>query len=190
MKLFTISLFALTTATSVVAQDGHCDGGQTVCSGLTSSVTVSTEFTHGGCRDIILLFTRGTLEPRNMVRSPASTDCNGMAWILTKIAKQGLVAGRELSRSLKDHYGAAKVATEGVEYPATEETNLLPGGGDPAGIAELTRLIHNATENCSGSKIVVCGYSQGAAITHRAVEALPSDVMSKLSAVVTFGDTR
>lgn len=100
------------------------------------------------------------------------------------------MAGRELSHSLKERYGSVAVATEGVEYGAVAETNLLPDGGDPVGIAELTRLINNATEKCPNSKIVVAGYSQGAAVTHAAVKALPSNIMDRLSAVVTFGDTR
>ncbi|TQV91279.1 cutinase [Cordyceps javanica] len=165
MKKFNTIPFLLA---AVFALDGYCDSAQNTCSGLSRPVAVSAEFSTGGCREIILLFTRGTLEPRNL----------------------GLVVGRELSRSLKERYGEATVATEGVEYPAVEETNLLPGGGDPAGVAELTRLIVNSTAECPGSKIIVSGYSQGAAITHRAVEKLPFNTMEKLTAVVTFGDTR
>ncbi|OAA42549.1 cutinase [Cordyceps fumosorosea ARSEF 2679] len=165
MKFYTFLPLMLA---AVFAVDGGCGSAQHVCSGLSKPVAVSTEFSNGGCREIIMFFTRGTLEPSNM----------------------GLVAGRELSRSLKERYGESLVATEGIEYPAVEETNLLPGGGDPAGVAELTRLIFNATAKCPGSKIVIAGYSQGAAITHRAVENLPSTMMERLTAVVTFGDTR
>lgn len=103
---------------------------------------------------------------------------------------KGIVVGPELSRQLKERYGSESVASEGIEYPAIAETNFLPGGGDPVGITELKRLIQSAINKCPQSKLVVAGYSQGAAITHRALENLTSCEEERIIAAITFGDTR
>jgi cutinase len=43
---------------------------------------------------------------------------------------------------------------------------------------------------CPDSAIVVGGYSQGAAVVHRAVESLPAATMDKIAGVLTYGDTQ
>ena len=54
----------------------------------------------------------------------------------------------------------------------------------------MKRLIQNAVSNCPTSKLVVGGYSQGAALTHRAVEDLTAAQKDKIVAAFTFGDTK
>lgn len=130
--------------------------------------TTSREFTQGGCRDIIMLFARGSTEIGNM----------------------GTVCGPPTGEGLKKAFGADKVAVEGVEYAALLSTNFLPGGADPAGIREMKNLIAQATTQCPDSKLVVGGYSQGAALTHRAVEDLPQEQKDQITAAFTFGDTQ
>lgn len=82
------------------------------------------------------------------------------------------------------------MATEGIDYAALLSTNFLPGGADYAGIAEMKDLLNQAATRCPASKIVVGGYSQGAALVHRAVENLAQSVKDKIVAAVTYGDTQ
>ncbi|KAK4221487.1 cutinase 1 [Podospora fimiseda] len=132
--------------------------------------TTANEFTErgGGCRDIIMLFARGSTEIGNM----------------------GTICGPPTANELKDRFGANRVAVEGIDYPALVSTNLLPGGADLGGIREMKQLIAQVTNQCPNSKLVVGGYSQGAALTHRAVEDLPQVQKDKIVAAFTFGDTK
>ncbi|KAM7210574.1 cutinase domain containing protein [Rhypophila decipiens] len=128
----------------------------------------SQEFSYTGCKPIIFIWARQTSAPGNM----------------------GVSVGPALSNGLKTYFGAQNVATQGVNYLALIETNFYPGGGPPYGIYEMQVLLANAAIYCPQSKIVAAGYSQGAAITHRAVEALPQYVKDRIAGIVTFGDTQ
>lgn len=50
--------------------------------------------------------------------------------------------------------------------------------------------VTKAAADCPDSAILVGGYSQGAALVHRAVEDLPANVMSRIAGAITFGDTQ
>ncbi|KAK0623684.1 cutinase [Immersiella caudata] len=128
----------------------------------------SEEFSHTGCRPIILVWAKQTLAPGNM----------------------GISVGPALSNGLKAYFGAENVASQGVNYLGLIETNFYPGGGPPYGIYEMQVLLANAAIYCPQSKIVAAGYSQGAAIAHRAIESLPEYVKNRIAGVVTFGDTQ
>jgi len=130
--------------------------------------STAKEFTQGGCRDIIMLFARGSTEAGNM----------------------GTIAGPPTANGLKQNFGGSAVAVEGIDYGALLSTNFLPGGADPDGIQEMKDLIAKATTECPDSKLVVGGYSQGAALTHRAVEDLPQAQKDNIVAAFTFGDTQ
>ncbi|KAI5865386.1 carbohydrate esterase family 5 protein [Durotheca rogersii] len=125
------------------------------------------EFQNYGCKPIIFIWAKATIEPGNM----------------------GLTVGPRLSDGLKLVFGPANVATQGVDYWGFIETNFYPGGAPPWGIFQM-RLLLSAAAACPYSKIVAAGYSQGAALTHRAIEGLPRAVKDKIVAVVTFGDTQ
>ncbi|KAM7189869.1 putative cutinase [Rhypophila sp. PSN 637] len=131
--------------------------------------STATEFTDSRtCPPVIMLFARGSTEVGNM----------------------GTVCGPPTGTGLKDIFGRDTVAVEGVEYAALLSTNFLPGGADLLGIREMKRLIERANTRCPGSKLVVGGYSQGAALTHRAVEDLPQAQKDQIVAAFTFGDTQ
>ncbi|KAB5515245.1 cutinase-domain-containing protein [Coniochaeta sp. 2T2.1] len=121
-----------------------------------------------GCKPIILIFARETFSPGNM----------------------GDKVGPQLSNGLKLIFGASNVATEGVDYLGLPETNFFTGGAPPAGIGEMQMLLTTATSLCPNSIVVASGYSQGAALTHRAIEWLPPAVKDRIAGVVTFGDTQ
>jgi cutinase len=68
--------------------------------------------------------------------------------------------------------------------------NLMPGGGDPKGIAEAKRDYELAAKKCPNTIIIGGGYSQGAAVTHRAIEQLSAAVKARIAGVVLYGDTQ
>ncbi|KAI6093199.1 carbohydrate esterase family 5 protein [Hypoxylon rubiginosum] len=125
------------------------------------------ELTEYGCRPIIFIWAKATIEPGNM----------------------GNTVGPLLSDGLKSVFGPANVATQGVDYWGFIETNFYPGGAPPWGIYDM-QLLLSAASTCPDSKIVAAGYSQGAALTHRAIEGLSDAIKSRIIAVVTFGDTQ
>ncbi|KAI1411858.1 carbohydrate esterase family 5 protein [Hypoxylon sp. FL1857] len=125
------------------------------------------ELTEFGCKPIIFIWAKATIEPGNM----------------------GNTVGPRLSDGLKAVFGPANVATQGVDYWGFIETNFYPGGAPPWGIYDM-QLLLNAAATCPNAKIIAAGYSQGAALTHRAVEGLDQSVKDKIAAVVTFGDTQ
>ncbi|KAH7635920.1 cutinase-domain-containing protein [Sordaria sp. MPI-SDFR-AT-0083] len=134
----------------------------------TQTGITSTEFTRLGCRPVIFLFARGSTEIGNM----------------------GSTVGPPTSNGIKAAQGVTNVVTEGIDYPALLSTNFLPGGADLGGISEMKRLLNKAATECPNSKIVVSGYSQGAALVHRAVESMSEAVKNKIVAAVTYGDTQ
>ncbi|KAI3336211.1 cutinase-domain-containing protein [Ustulina deusta] len=127
----------------------------------------SWELQQYGCRPVIFVFAKATYEPGNM----------------------GSTIGPALSDGLKLAFGVTSVATQGVDYYGLIGGNYYPGGAPPWGIYDMQAIITSAAA-CPHSKIVVSGYSQGAAIVHRAIEALTAEVRARIAGVVTFGDTQ
>ncbi|KAI1362104.1 cutinase-domain-containing protein [Xylaria arbuscula] len=127
----------------------------------------SSELQQYGCKPVILVFAKATYEPGNV----------------------GSTIGPALSDGLKTVFGVTNVATQGVDYYGFIEGNYYPGGAPPWAIYDMQAII-TAAAACPHSKIVVSGYSQGAAIVHRAIEALPNTTVSRIAGVVTFGDTQ
>lgn len=82
------------------------------------------------------------------------------------------------------------MAAQGVDYPALLLDNLRDGGCDPEDADNMRALITQAATQCPSSKLVVSGYSQGAALVHRSVEAASTSVKARIYAAVTFGDTQ
>ncbi|ETS80891.1 hypothetical protein PFICI_08420 [Pestalotiopsis fici W106-1] len=128
----------------------------------------ANEFVNGGCRDVIFIFSRGSTETGNM----------------------GTVIGPEVANGLKTSLGDSAVAAQGVDYAAALDTNFLPGGADPDGIATMVSLLNQAASQCPDAKIVTGGYSQGAAMTHRAVEQLDAATVDRITGITLFGDTQ
>ncbi|QDS69670.1 hypothetical protein FKW77_009550 [Venturia effusa] len=133
-----------------------------------STGTTANEYTKGGCKDIIFFFARGSTEVGNM----------------------GSTVGPPTANGLKSAFTNASVAVEGIDYGALLITNLNPGGADYPGIQKMKDLLNSAASKCPNSAIVAGGYSQGAALVHRAIENLSSAVKDKIVGVVTYGDTR
>lgn len=105
-------------------------------------------------------------------------------------SEKGASVGPLISDGLKKELGNGFVATQGVDYEARLETNSEPGGADPIGISQMQKLLQEAHCRCPKAKIVAAGYSQGAALMHRAIEDRTDDVKSQIVGVVTLGDTQ
>merc|ERR1712137_1067006 len=73
--------------------------------GIGGTGSSSSEFSQGGCRDILFAFARGSTEIGNM----------------------GTVVGPPTSDGLKQEFGQDAVATEGIPYAASLGTNAIPG---------------------------------------------------------------
>jgi len=102
-----------------------------------------------------------------------------MGWII------GNYLSQPLKRGLKND-----IAIQGVKYSAGILTNIGPGMADPKGVAEAQRLFKLAVTKCPNTIITGGGYSQGAAIMHRAIEKLSEDVKARIAAILLYGDTQ
>lgn len=91
---------------------------------------------------------------------------------------------------MKQNFGANAVATEGIDYAAALAPNSLPGGTDTASKNLLKDTLQTMATQCPDSVIVSGGYSQGAAVNHRAIEELPAAVQDQIAGVVLYGDTQ
>ncbi|EKD17368.1 cutinase precursor [Drepanopeziza brunnea f. sp. 'multigermtubi' MB_m1] len=126
-----------------------------------NSVSINAkEYSTGGCKPIIFFFARGSAE----------------------IGTMGSI-GPPTGQGLKSAFGAGNVAVEGISYAAALGTNAIPGGADPAGITAMKNLLNGAASKCPTSILVAGGYSQGAALTHRAIENLSEDVKARIAGV-------
>jgi cutinase len=108
---------------------------------------------------------------------------------LLTIRKQGWIIGNYLTPLLKSGL-KNDIAVQGVKYDAGLLTNIIPGMADPAGVKEAQRLFTLATTKCPGMIITGGGYSQGAAVMHRAIEGLAEPIKSKIAAILLYGDTQ
>ncbi|KAI4643536.1 hypothetical protein J4E93_006546 [Alternaria ventricosa] len=101
----------------------------------------------------------------------------------------GSIIGQPLGDELRREYGD-DLAIEGVDYAALLSTNYLPGGTDLVSEREMRGILEDINSQCPSAIIVCGGYSQGAAVNHRAIEDLSTSVKNQIAGVVTFGDTQ
>ncbi|KAI1800223.1 carbohydrate esterase family 5 protein [Daldinia bambusicola] len=135
---------------------------------LEAAGTTMNEFLDGGCRDVIFIYARGSTQDGNIGDDP----------------------GPQTIDQLKATLGEDAVAAQGVEYPALLIDNLRSGGCDPEDADNMRALITQAATQCPSSKLVISGYSQGAALVHRSIESASAAVRNRIYAAVTYGDTQ
>lgn len=133
---------------------------------LAHSSTTENDLVGGAaCADITVIFARGTTEAGNV----------------------GLLVGPPFFDALKAAMGgSAKLAVQGVDYPADVEGFLK--GGDEGGSQKLADLVQQALQKCPSTKVVMSGYSQGGQLVHKAANILPTSAVAAVSSVVIFGD--
>jgi len=134
-----------------------------------------------GCSRAFMIFARGTFEP-------AGTNFMGIM--------VGYPFLSMLKSVLKDDIDAA-----GVDYSNSVQGYLT--GGDAAGSTKMAQMIREKASQCPNTKIIASGYSQGAQVTHNALNQLGGgggllsllgggggggSISSRIAAVVVFGD--
>lgn len=122
------------------------------------------------CPDVEVVFARGTDEPAGI----------------------GLV-GQALVNTLKPMLKGLSIGTYAVEYPASFD--FLEAA---AGANDMSRRIKSTVADCPDTKLVLGGYSQGAAVVDIVAtapvaglgytEPLPRAVVPHVAAVVVFGN--
>lgn len=130
--------------------------------------TTANDYVNGGCKEVIFFYARGTNQAGNMGDQPGPQTADGLIASL----------------------GTARVAIQGVTYSASLLANLQPGGCDASEARAFASLLSSAASACPTSKLVVSGYSQGAALVHAAIEQLASTARARVFAAVTYGDTQ
>jgi cutinase len=115
------------------------------------------------CPDVEVVFARGTTEPP------------GVGQI-----------GQAFVDSLRTQVGGRSVGVYAVNYPATRDF----GNSASAGRDDASTHIQSMAANCPNTRIVIGGYSQGAAVVDLATTAMPPQVADHVAAAVVFGGPR
>jgi cutinase len=128
------------------------------------SALVGTRYASAGpCPDVEVVFARGTTEPPGV-------GFTGQAFVDSVRSK---IPGRS-------------VGVYAVNYPATDDfaRSELAGAGDGSARVQST------VANCPNTKMVLGGYSQGAAVIDMITEELPPEVADHVAAVAVFGNPK
>ena len=91
--------------------------------------------------------------------------------------------GEAFVNTLREQLPGKSVGDYPVDYPATYEFAVSL----PAGVQDATGHIQSTVAGCPKTKLVLGGYSQGAAVTEMATNELPEDVADHVAAVTLFG---
>lgn len=115
------------------------------------------------CPDVEVVFARGTTEPPGVGR-----------------------IGQAFVDSLRSRVGGRSVGVYAVNYPASNDfARSTPAGGD-----DMSAHVQSMAVNCPTTKMVLGGYSQGAAVVDLATTAMPADVSDNVAAAAEFGGAR
>lgn len=127
------------------------------------------------CPDVELIFARGTSEPAGIGR-----------------------VGQALSDQLRSDLGGRSLGVYGVNYPATYDFLAAADGA-----IDATNRIASMSEQCPGTRFVLGGYSQGAAVVDMlmgipplgnkvgdvgSAPPLPGNLADRVAAVAAFGN--
>ncbi len=118
------------------------------------------------CPDAEVVFARGSDEPPGL-------GATGQAFVDTLRAQS---AGKSIGV-----YPVNYPATGDFENRAVFPATMFDGVGDAAARVRATAA------NCPNTKLIVGGYSQGAAVAAYATADLPADVQSRVAGLVLFG---
>jgi cutinase len=94
--------------------------------------------------------------------------------------------GDDFAISLKSKIPGRSVDVYPVNYPATDDFV----NSESAGAADAVAHIQATVANCANTKIVLSGYSQGAAVIDKVTDELPPDVADHVSVVALFGNPK
>lgn len=141
--------------------------------GLIPSLLQPATASAQGCSDVTVVFARGTGEPPGIGR-----------------------VGQALVDALRPQLGGRTLSAYGVAYPATYDFALAADGA-----ADAAAFISNTAQSCPDSRIVLGGFSQGAAVVDMLAgvpplgnrlgalgPVLPPNVTPNVAAVTVFGN--
>jgi cutinase len=115
------------------------------------------------CPDVEIVFARGTTEPP------------GVGGI-----------GQAFVDSLRSQLGGRSVGVYAVNYPASNDfSSSTPAGGD-----DMSAHVQAMAANCPNTRMVLGGYSQGAAVVDLATTSMPAQVSDHVAAAAEFGPAR
>ena len=115
------------------------------------------------CPDVEVVFARGTTEPP------------GVGGI-----------GQAFVDSVRSQVGGRSVGVYAVNYPASNDfSRSAPAGGD-----DMSAHVQAMAANCPDTRMVLGGYSQGAAVVDLATTSMPADVADNVAAAAEFGGAR
>ena len=115
------------------------------------------------CPDVEIVFARGTTEPP------------GVGGI-----------GQAFVDSLRSQVGGRSVGVYAVNYPASNDF----GTSTPAGSNDMSAHVQAMAANCPNTRMVLGGYSQGAAVVDLATTSMPPEVSNNVAAAAEFGGAR
>src|SRR6478672_341088 len=115
------------------------------------------------CPDIEIVFARGTTEPP------------GVGGV-----------GQAFVDSLRSQLGGRSVGVYAVDYPASRDFV----SSTPAGANDASGHIQSMAANCPSTRMVLGGYSQGAAVIDISTTTMPPQVADHVVAAALFGAPR
>jgi cutinase len=115
------------------------------------------------CPDVEIVFARGTTEPPGV----------------------GGIGGAFVD-SLRSQAGGRSVGVYAVNYPASNDFAT----STPAGADDMSAHVRAMAANCPDTKMVLGGYSQGAAVVDLATTYMPPEVSDNVAAAAEFGGAR
>lgn len=120
---------------------------------------------------------------------PGGTRCGPVAVLFSRgtfeVGAQGMAVGSPFTTALQG------VLPAGTVFWGNEYVNDVVGyltGGSVQGSAQMKKKAEEFVDKCPGIKLVLGGYSQGAQVTHHALETANAKTKAAVKAVVLFGD--
>ncbi|OMB96162.1 cutinase [Mycobacterium sp. NS-7484] len=127
---------------------------------VAAPMVTSAPATAAPCPDVEVVFARGTNEPPGL----------------------GSVGGPFVD-DLRARVAPRTVDAAAVDYPATNDFNV----STPAGTDAARSLIESVAASCPNTKLVLGGYSQGAAVIEKATNEASPQVADHVAATALFG---
>ncbi len=115
------------------------------------------------CPDVEIVFARGTTEPP------------GVGGI-----------GQSFVDALRARLGDRSVGVYAVNYPASRDFST----STPAGGNDMSAHVQSMAASCPNTRMVLGGYSQGAAVVDLATSEMPPAVADHVAATAMFGGPR
>lgn len=135
-------------------------GAGLVSAAAVLSLPVAAEAAAQPCSDVEVVFARGTNEPPGI----------------------GIV-GQAFVDALSSQVDGRSVGVYPVNYPASDNYVSSAANGSDDARAHIQDLV----TGCPSTKMVLGGYSQGAAVTDLATAAMPPQIADRVAAVALFG---